>query len=46
MHTETIEYRDGDTVLEAYVAWDDSIEGPRPGILVAHDWTGRRDFAT
>lgn len=46
MHTETIEYRDGDTVLEGYVAWDDSISGPRPGVLVAHDWTGRRDFAT
>lgn len=46
MHTETLEYQDGDTTLEAYVTWDDSIEGPRPGVLVAHDWTGRRDFAT
>ena len=46
MHTETLEYRDGDIVLEAYVAWDDSIEGPRPGVLVAHDWSGRRGFAT
>lgn len=45
MHTETIEYHHGDTVLEAVVVWDDSIEGPRPGILVAHDWTGRRGFA-
>ena len=46
MHTELIEYDDGETQLEAYVAWDDSIAGPRPGVLVAHDWTGRRDFAT
>jgi len=46
MHTELIEYHDGETQLEAYVAWDDSIAGPRPGVLVAHDWTGRRDFAT
>ena len=29
MHSETLEYRDGDTVLEAYVAFDDSISGPR-----------------
>jgi len=46
MHTELIEYHDGEIQLEAYVAWDDSIAGPRPGVLVAHDWTGRRDFAT
>ena len=46
MHTELIEYHDGETQLEAYVTWDDSIAGPRPGVLVAHDWTGRRGFAT
>ena len=46
MHTETIEYKDGDTILEGYLTYDDSISGPRPVVLVAHDWTGRRDFAT
>ncbi|MBL6690619.1 MAG: dienelactone hydrolase family protein [Pseudomonadales bacterium] len=46
MQTQTIEYQDGDTILEGYVAWDDSISGPRPAVLVGHDWTGRRDFAT
>jgi len=46
MQTQTIEYQDGDTTLEGYVAWDDSISGPRPAVLVGHDWTGRRDFAT
>ena len=46
MHSETIDYQDGDTQLEAYVTWDDSISAPRAGVLVAHDWTGRRDFAT
>ena len=45
MHTETIEYQHGDTTMEAYVVWDDSIKGARPGVLVAHDWTGRREFA-
>ncbi|MBO6557175.1 MAG: dienelactone hydrolase family protein [Pseudomonadales bacterium] len=46
MQTQTIEYQDGDITLEGYVAWDDSISGPRPAVLVGHDWTGRRDFAT
>ena len=46
MHSETIDYQDGDTQLEAYVTWDDSISAPRAGVLIAHDWTGRRDFAT
>lgn len=46
MHTETLEYKDGDTLLEGYVAWDDTLTGPRPAVLVVHDWTGRRDFAT
>jgi dienelactone hydrolase len=46
MHTQTIEYKDGDTLLEGYVAYDDSIKGPRPAVLVAHDWSGRRDYAT
>ena len=46
MHSETIDYQDGDTQLEAYVTWDESISGPRAGVLVGHDWTGRRDFAT
>ena len=46
MHTETIAYTDGDTELEGFVTWDDNVAGSRPAVLVAHDWTGRRDFAT
>jgi len=46
MRNETIEYRDGNTLLEAYVTWDDSFHDPRPVVMIAHDWTGRRDFAT
>lgn len=43
--TEVVEYKDGDTVLEGYVAYDDSISKPTPGILVIHDWTGLQDYA-
>lgn len=45
LKTEYIEYRDGDVVLEAYVAFDESITEKRPCVLVAHDWSGRRDYA-
>ena len=46
MHTKTVEYQAGDTTLEAYVTYDDSVTGPRPAVLIAHDWSGRREFAT
>lgn len=40
----TINYLDGDTVLEAFFAFDGSIEGQRPLILVSHAWAGRSEF--
>jgi dienelactone hydrolase len=43
--TEVIEYKDGDTTLEGFLAYDDSKTGPRPGVLVIHDWTGLQDYA-
>ncbi len=39
--TRTIEYRDGERTLEAFMAWDEAAGGPRPGVLVAHTWAGR-----
>lgn len=42
--TQQLEYKDGDTVLEAHVAWDEAVSGPRPGVLVAHTWAGRGEF--
>ena len=43
--TATVLYHDGKTPLEGFVAFDDSKEGPRPGVLVIHDWTGLQDYA-
>ncbi len=40
MNTEKITYRDGDTELEGHLAWDDSTDQRRPGVLVVHDWMG------
>lgn len=43
--TKTVEYRQGDTVLEGYVAYDDAVTGQRPGVLVVHEWTGLGKYA-
>src|SRR6187431_3372861 len=43
--SEVVEYKDGDTVLEGFVAYDDSKTVARPGVLVIHDWTGLQDYA-
>ena len=39
-----VEYSDGDTLLEGYLAYDDAISGPRPCVIIAHTWAGRSDF--
>ena len=44
MHTETIDYQDGNTQLEAYVAYDNTIIKKRPTVLIVHAWGGRDDF--
>ncbi len=41
----TVQYRQGDTVLEGYVAGDDSAKGKRPGIVVFTDYFGVTDYA-
>ena len=42
--TNTVTYLDGDTVLEAFFAFDDAIEGQRPAVLISHAWGGRDEF--
>jgi dienelactone hydrolase len=44
IHTETIDYKQGDTTLEGFLAYDDSISGKRPGVLVVHQWLGLTDY--
>jgi len=40
VRTETVEYTDGDTVLEGYLAYDDASMEKRPAVLIVHEWTG------
>ena len=41
--TELVEYKQGDVVLQGYVAYDEAVTGKRPGVLVIHDWMGVSD---
>src|SRR5438132_10837434 len=43
--TREIEYRQGDTVLQGFIAWDDASKGLRPGVLVVHEWWGHNEHA-
>ena len=45
LRTEKVEYRHGDAVLAGYLAYDDSMTGKRPGVLVVHEWWGLNDYA-
>jgi dienelactone hydrolase len=40
IRAETVEYKHGDVVLQGYLAYDDSVVGKRPGVLVVHEWWG------
>ncbi len=42
--TQTVEYQQGDTMLEGYLAYDDAVAGKRPGVLVVHQWLGLTDY--
>lgn len=44
LHTQTIEYKQGDTTLEGYLAYDDASTTKRPGVLIVHDWMGVGPF--
>jgi dienelactone hydrolase len=42
--SNTVAYMDSDVVLEAFFAFDDSLSGRRPAVLINHTWVGRDDF--
>jgi dienelactone hydrolase len=45
IQTKNITYKHGDLECHGYLAWDDSVQGPRPGVLVVHEWWGLNDYA-
>lgn len=42
--TQTVEYKHGDTALEGWLAYDSAVTGPRPGVLIVHQWKGLGDY--
>jgi dienelactone hydrolase len=42
--TELITYKDGAAELDGFLAYDDAVKTPRPGVLVVHDWTGLQEY--
>jgi dienelactone hydrolase len=45
LKTSSIKYKHGDTILEGYLAYDDAIQGKRPGVVVVHEWWGLNSYA-
>jgi dienelactone hydrolase len=45
VRTKTIEYKQGDTVFEGYLAYDDSVTDKRPAVLIIPEWWGLNNFA-
>ena len=42
---ETVEYSVQGMVLKGYLAYDESTQVKRPGVLVVHEWWGLNDYA-
>ncbi len=43
--TLNIDYVVNRQVMKGYLAYDNSIKGKRPGVLVVHEWWGHNDYA-
>jgi dienelactone hydrolase len=45
IRSERVDYEVNGTRLQGYLAWDDAVDGPRPGVLVVHEWWGQNEYA-
>jgi dienelactone hydrolase len=45
IRTQAVKYRQGNTELQGFLAYDDSVQGKRPGVLVVPEWWGLTDYA-
>lgn len=40
IQSQVTEYKEGETVCEGLLVYDDATSGKRPGVLIAHQWKG------
>lgn len=45
IQSREVNYNVQGVTLKGYIAYDDAIKGPRPGILVVHEWWGHNEYA-
>ena len=45
IQTQSIDYTVNGQTFTGYIAYDDEINGKRPGVLVVHEWWGHNEFA-
>lgn len=45
VQSKEISYSSDGVLMKGYLAYDDSIKGERPGILVVHEWWGHNAYA-
>jgi len=43
--TKEVEYKQGSTVMQGFLAWDDAQRGKRPGVVIVHEWWGHNQHA-
>lgn len=44
LKTQSVDYKQADTALEGYLAYDGNVTGKRPGVLLVHRRDGMTDF--
>ena len=45
IQTQEISYSSGGVEMKGAIAWDADLSGPRPGVIVVHEWWGCNDYA-
>ena len=45
VQTKMVIYKHGDLECRGFLAWDDAVQGTRPGVLVVHEWWGLDEYA-